>query len=587
MPDPTSVCGAREGSVRLGATLALDSVSVEVPAGQVVAIVGGDGAGKTTLQRTLIGRVEAESGTVWAPPPRELGYLPSASGTWRQLTVDENLDLVAHAYSDRPRDLDRRRDELLDASGLADARTRLAGQLSGGMRQKLGFCMAMLHGPRLVVLDEPSTGVDPVSRVELWSLIADAAASGTAVVLATTYLDEAERVHDVVVLDAGRVLLHGSPAEVLAASPGTVSLVTTPDNPARAWRRGRAVHEWHAGPPAPGDSVLEVDLEDAVIAAALDIRGDAVSRSTRPASPRRALDRDAALASTSHVSRAFADQLAVDDVTIEVRPGEIVGLIGANGAGKTTLIRMVLGVLPPSGGTVQLFGADPSRESRRRLGYVPQGLGLYGDLTVDENLAFVASAYDATSAADDALRGGDALVAVRGELVGGIGLGRQRQLAFACALAHSPDLLVLDEPTSGVDAISRARLWDTVHDQAEAGAGLLVSTHYMQEAEQCDRLVLMDLGRVVASGTVAEIVAATRVVEVATSDWASAFAALRAVDLPVALAGTAVRVVDTDAERVHEVLRDAGVGADVRPARATLDETMTAISRGRRTAARA
>jgi len=365
MPDPTSVCGAHEVTVRLGTTLALDSVSVEVDAGQVVAVVGGDGAGKTTLLRTLIGRVVPDSGTVWAPPPRQLGYLPSSSGTWRQLTVDENLDLVAHAYSDRPRDLDRRRDELLDASGLVGARTRLAGQLSGGMRQKLGFCMAMLHGPRLVVLDEPSTGVDPVSRVELWSLIADAAASGTAVVLATTYLDEAERVHDVVVLDGGRVLLRGSPAEVLAASPGTVSLVTSAHDPARAWRRGRAVHEWHAGAAAPGDLVVDVDLEDAVIAAALDARGDAVPRSARRAAPQRVVDPDAALAGTSHVSRAFADQLAVDDVTIEVRPGEIVGLIGANGAGKTTLIRMVLGVLAPTTGTVQLFGAEPSRESRR------------------------------------------------------------------------------------------------------------------------------------------------------------------------------------------------------------------------------
>ena len=581
MPEPTALCGADGVTVTFGDQRVLDDVSIAVPSGAIVAVVGGDGAGKSTLLRTLIGRVLPDTGLVWAPPPRQLGYMPSASGTWRQLTVDENLDLVAHAYADRPATLDARREQLLDASGLRDARGRLAGQLSGGMRQKLGFCMAMLHDPRLVVLDEPSTGVDPVSRVELWSLIADAAAGGTAVVLATTYLDEAERVHDVLVLDEGRVLLHGSPSEVLAAAPGTVALVESAAEPSLAWRRGRSVHEWHAGPARAGDVVVDVDLEDAVIAAALESRGDGVpvaaATMTRPAGA----GTTSILARTSHVSKSFGDQLAVDDVSIDVRPGEIVGLIGANGAGKTTLIRIMLGVLEQTSGGVELFGAVPGRESRRRLGYVPQGLGLYSDLTVAENLAFVSSAYDSPAPPPGGLD------AVAGDLVGSIGLGRQRQLAFACALAHEPDLLVLDEPTSGVDAISRARLWDTIHAQADRGAGLLVSTHYMQEAEQCDRLVLMDLGRVVATGTVPEIVAGTHVVEVGSDDWAATFAALRRAGISVALAGTTVRVVDSDESTVVRVLGDAGLAVTTRPVPATLDETMTAIARRRATGARA
>ena len=575
MPEPTALCGAADVTVRFGQQAALDSVSLEVPSGTIVAVVGGDGAGKTTLLRTLIGRVLPDSGRVWAPSDRELGYMPSASGTWRQLTVDENLDLVAHAYSAAPRSLDVRRDQLLVAAGLIDARRRLAGQLSGGMRQKLGFCMAMLHSPRLVVLDEPSTGVDPVSRVELWGLIADAAADGTAVVLATTYLDEAERVHDVLVLDEGRVLLHGTPSEVLAAAPGTVTLVKDARDPALAWRRGRALHEWHAGPASPGDVVVDVDLEDAVISAALESRGDGVPLPTSIRDGHHAGAGDAALARTSHLCRSFGEFVAVDDVSVEVRPGEVVGLIGANGAGKTTLIRMMLGVLEQTSGTIDLFGDRPSRESRRRLGYVPQGLGLYGDLTVAENLAFVESAYGATAS----LQG--ALVPVADDLVAAIGLGRQRQLAFSCALAHDPDLLVLDEPTSGVDAISRARLWDTIHAQAERGAGLLVSTHYMQEAEQCDRLVLMDSGRVVAAGTVAEIVAGTRVLEVETDDWAAAFAAMRRAGLPVTLSGTTVRIVDTDESDVRRALDGSGLAVAVRPVLATLDETLTAIGRRR------
>jgi ABC-2 type transport system ATP-binding protein len=575
-------------TVRFGERIALDRVSVDVPPGSVVAVVGGDGAGKTTLLRTLIGRVVPDSGRVLTPDSRQIGYLPSGSGTWRALTVHENLDLVAHAYSDDPAGLDARRETLLSAAGLIAARDRLAGELSGGMRQKLGFCMAMLHSPRVVVLDEPSTGVDPVSRVELWGLVADAAADGTAVVLATTYLDEAARAHDVLVLDEGRVLLRGTPAEVLAASPGTVSNVGEPRDPSLAWRRGRRLHEWHDGAPRPADETVDVDLEDAVIAASLAARARENAQpsptdervSARP--PRDGSSSSSGpLARTSHVSRVFGEELAVDDVSIEVVPGEIVGLIGANGAGKTTLIRMLLGVLEQSSGGVELFGGRPTRAARRRLGYVPQGLGLYGDLTVAENLAFVGSAYGAAAAPEGAL------VPLADELVSEIGLGRQRQLAFACALTHEPDLLVLDEPTSGVDAISRARLWDTIHHQRERGAGLLVSTHYMQEAEQCDRLVLMDSGRVVATGTVSEIVASTQVLELRTQDWAAAFAAMRSANLPVALAGTTVRVVDTSESEVMSVVTSHAIDATVRRVPATLDETLTALVRHRAAASTA
>jgi ABC-2 type transport system ATP-binding protein/ribosome-dependent ATPase len=283
------------------------------------------------------------------------------------------------------------------------------------------------------------------------------------------------------------------------------------------------------------------------------------------------------LVSAEGLTKVFAARTVVDDVTIDVEAGEIVGLIGANGAGKTTVIRMLLGILEATRGAVTLFGLPPSRRARERVGYVPQGLGLYRDLTVAENLSFVSVAYrrSAESLGE--------LASVSADLVSRIGLGRQKQLAFICALAHAPSLLVLDEPTSGVDPVARARLWDIIHTQAEKGAGVLISTHYMQEAEQCDRLILMDLGRVVAGGTTSEIVGDTKAVQVSTDTWASAFDALRAADLPVALAGREVRAVGTSPDRVRRVLASAGIAARVEVVPATLEEKMTAIVRERST----
>ncbi|MDN4476399.1 ATP-binding cassette domain-containing protein [Demequina sp. SYSU T00192] len=278
------------------------------------------------------------------------------------------------------------------------------------------------------------------------------------------------------------------------------------------------------------------------------------------------------LISASGVTRRFGDFTAVDDVSLTVGPGEIVGLLGANGAGKTTLIRMILGLLPPTDGDLALFGSAPSREGRARLGYVPQGLGLWDDLTVAENLAFVDEAFASRATAVP-----EALAGSRARLVGGIGLGRQRQLAFAAALGHGPELLVLDEPTSGVDPLSRARLWDTVHESADAGVGVLVTTHYMQEAEQCDRLVLMSQGVAVASGQLADIVGGTTALAVRTDRWQDAFAALDDAGVLVMLAGTHVRAVDADEDHVRAAL--GGLAAALEPVTPTLEEAMVARER--------
>lgn len=289
-----------------------------------------------------------------------------------------------------------------------------------------------------------------------------------------------------------------------------------------------------------------------------------------------------ALAVAANATRRFGAFTAVDNVDLEVRPGEVLGLLGANGAGKTTLIRMLLGLLRPSTGTIRLFGQAPSRQTRQRLGYVPQSLGLYDDLTPRENLAFAGAAFGGVRSGAPAGRVGTLLTAL-GELadvpVRDLPLGVTRRVAFAQALAHHPDLLVLDEPTSGVDPLARTRLWETVREAADAGAGVLVTTHQMEEAQECDRLVVMTAGRVVASGQVAEIVGGAQVTIVDTQDWATAFAAVEAAGLPAALVGRSLRIPGTSPAAVRHAL--GPLPARLYEAPATLEERFLELTRTR------
>lgn len=273
------------------------------------------------------------------------------------------------------------------------------------------------------------------------------------------------------------------------------------------------------------------------------------------------------------LTRTFGSFTAVDDVSFEVGPGEVVGLLGANGAGKTTTLRMLLGLLGPSAGQALLAGSPPDRLNRRRLGYVPQSLGLYAELTVTENLAFAAQAFGCPPAALP-----PALSGVGTSLVGGLPLGLRRQVAFLCALQHSPDVLVLDEPTSGVEPLARARLWDRIRAEAARGVAVLVTTHYMEEARQCDRLLLMSEGRLVATGTEADIVDGTRTYAVHGQDWARTFDVLSGAGFAVNLAGRDVRVVDPDPRELQTVLAHAGISASLTEVPATIEERMAALA---------
>jgi ABC-2 type transport system ATP-binding protein len=280
------------------------------------------------------------------------------------------------------------------------------------------------------------------------------------------------------------------------------------------------------------------------------------------------------LAQALGATRRFGGFVAVDSVDLDVHPGEVLGLLGANGAGKTTLIRMLLGLLRPSAGEVRLFGEPPSRRTRRRLGYVPQSLGLYDDLSPNENLAFARSAFggDATAPDRDLALGTLADVPV-----GQLPLGVQRRVAFAQALAHRPDLLVLDEPTSGVDPLARTRLWETVRDAADRGAAVLVTTHQMEEAQECDRLVVMAAGRVMARGRVADIVGDEQVTIVDADDWTAAFDAIEAAGLMAALVGRTLRVPGASVDAVRDAL--GGIPARLGSAPATLEERFLELSR--------
>jgi ABC-2 type transport system ATP-binding protein len=285
----------------------------------------------------------------------------------------------------------------------------------------------------------------------------------------------------------------------------------------------------------------------------------------------------APLAECRSVTRRFGHFTAVSDVTLQVGPGEIVGLLGANGAGKTTLIRMLLGLIHASTGEVALFGEPPSRRTRSRIGYVAQGLGLYDDLSPAENMQFSAAVFehgrpDGNGRPDrnDQQRLPDELLPYATDLVGSLPLGIQRRVAFAQALAHRPDLLILDEPTSGVDPLGRARLWETIAETADGGAGVLVTTHYMEEAGECGRLIIMADGAIVAEGTAAQIIGSAQVVVVAAESWSTAFSLLEAAGLPVALAGRGLRVPGADPAAVRHALGD--LPATVRQVPATLEE---------------
>lgn len=578
---PTSI-RLDKASVCFGDQTAVADFSGEFTPGTITALVGGDGAGKSTLLKLLAGRLTLHSGTSEGLPvdPRTIGYQTADSGVWRNLSVAENIEFVARVYGLTPDETRTRSGELLARAGLAHVSDRLAGRLSGGMRQKLGVILATLHQPGLVLLDEPTTGVDPISRAELWSLIAGAAADGATVVFATTYLDEAERASRLFLLGDGHLLAAGTPDEVIAHTPGVIWQAPITLDAARrelasphAWRRATTVYLWDAAPHGEQPQGFETapgDLENTSIALLLDKDGDTAVGLPESASGGLRVTAGSPLVEAVEVTRNYGSFTALGGVSLSVRAGEIVGLLGGNGAGKTTLMRILLGLETPTSGVARLFGQKPSLKTRRRIGYLAQGLGLYASLSAMENLEFAASVYGVTVSER---------VRVFAENFGkapisSLPLGAKRIIAYLAACVHHPELLVLDEPTSGMDSLTRARLWRDLQASADKGTGILVTTHYMQEAAQCDRLVLLTAGHVTAAGTVAEITSAHASLTVTTEQWEEAFRLLRDAGIPTLLDGRTLRIPGANRDKIIAVLAPLGHDIDVNKGTATLEETM-------------
>jgi ABC-2 type transport system ATP-binding protein len=476
--------------------------------------------------------------------------MPQRFGLYEDLSAQENLDLYADLQGVAKDARAERYAELMRMTGLLPFVDRLTGRMSGGMKQKLGLACTLVRPPRLLLLDEPTVGVDPVSRRELWAIVDRLVnEAGMSVLLSTAYLDEAERCRDVVLLHQGKVLDRGRPREMSARLRGRIWSVTAPRSSHRALQmtlaripgvvdalvqgeqvrvvtQERTFPETAARLPEMADSAVAPvapRFEDVFVDMLRERTGE-TKREARamPAgvSHPPALDESAPVIRVDALVRRFGDFHAVDGVSFEVRRGEIFGLLGANGAGKSTTFRMLCGLLPPSSGHLEVAGFDLRRAAavaRERIGYVSQKFSQYTHLSVAQNLEFFASAYglagqrrhERLAWAEDEFD----LGRYRGRFAGDLPLGYKQRLAMACALMHGPDILFLDEPTSGVDPLARREFWQRINTLALSGVTVLVTTHFMEEAEYCDRLVIMAAGRILSMGDPAAIKAAARTPE--------------------------------------------------------------------------
>ena len=554
------------------AVTALDGVNAVIPAGRITGLVGPDAAGKTTLMRIMAGLMPPSEGRaslfghspaeLMRSQPNSIGYMPQRFGLYEDISVMANMRLHASLRGLEGAERDRVFEKLLGFTSLAPFTDRLAGRLSGGMKQKLGIACALLGSPRLLLLDEPGVGVDPQSRRELWRMVQDLSQDGMTVVWSTAYLDEAERCPGVIMLDSGRVLFAGPPQELTARAQGRVFLLR-----ADAGTHKRELALWTMRPgiedaliqgsrirlvlaaDAPeslrrevlekGGEPVAPRLEDAYMSAVGGINqspspygklhvahngGAAPDNSQPPAAPTLVASSTVSAPVYSIAARNLTKQfgafVAARDISFDVRPGEIFGLLGPNGAGKSTTFRMLCGLSRPTAGTCSVDGVDLLRagsEARSRLGYMAQKFSLYPDIPVRENITIFAELYGLSKERRDVLLPGLAealeLQPYLRSRTGSLPLGQKQRLALLCATLHEPPVLFLDEPTSGVDARTRRDFWKHISAMTTAGAAVLVTTHFMEEAEYCDRIALIYRGAMISMGTPDELKASCTEVE--------------------------------------------------------------------------
>ena len=547
---------------------ALNGVNATVQKGKITGLLGPDGAGKTTLMRlaaTLLlperGRVlvlDQDTRTDAMTIQNAIGYMPQRFGLYEDLTVQENLDLYAALQGLSREEKRLRQQELLALTALGRFGKRRAGQLSGGMKQKLGLACTLLRAPQLLLLDEPTVGVDPISRRELWNIIEGLRAQGLSVLLSTAYLDEAERCDEVLLLHEGHILAHNNPETFKAPLAGRCYLVR---HGALARRQlqsklkfrsgiidatiqaeGVRVICQNPGPMAEENELwtpLEPRFEDAFVtllhtkaASGVPTTVSLVAMASQPGITGDDLSAGPVIEVAS-LRRLFGDFEAVKGISFTVQRGEIFGLLGANGAGKTTTFNMLCGLLSPSSGTLSIAGKDlrhAAADARSHIGYVSQKFSLYGNLSVIQNLQFFSAVYGLRGARRKARIewamdefNFESFARVNGN---DLPLGFKQRLALACALLHEPTILFLDEPTSGVDPLARREFWARINQLAESGVTVLITTHFMDEAEYCDQLVLMSLGEILAQGSPQEIRAQAVSLEISHPTMEDAFVSL-------------------------------------------------------------
>jgi len=457
---------------------AVDSLTLSIAEGELFGLVGSDGAGKTTTLRMLTGVMDPTEGeaqilghlsTKLAQVQGEIGYMSQRFGLYPDLTVAENIRFYADLFDVPKSERIARTEHLLAFSGMAPFTDRQAGKLSGGMKQKLGLCCALIHKPKLLLLDEPTNGVDPVSRRDFWRILNELRSEGVTIIVATAYLDEAARCDRVGLLHNGKLLTCGTPVEL------------TNNN---------------------------CSLEDYVISR-IDSSVSSAELSHRNA-PATAAEGDAV--SLNNLTKCFGSFTAVDNVSLTVPRGQIFGFLGPNGAGKSTTIRMMCGILAPTAGSGTVAGFDIATQPEKikeNIGYMSQRFSLYEDLTVEENIAFYAGVYrlspEKRRERTEWVIEMAGLTERRSSNAGELSGGWRQRLALGCAILHEPPIIFLDEPTSGVDPLSRRKFWQLIYSLADKGVTVFVTTHYMDEAEYCDRLAMIYRGELVAIGTPAEL----------------------------------------------------------------------------------
>jgi len=525
-----------------GKTRALNSITLDMPAGNMIGLIGPDGVGKSSLLSLISGAHAIQQGHVSVfggdmadsrhrrvTCPR-IAYMPQGLGKnlYPTLSVFENIDFFGRLFGQGEHERRCRIADLLQSTGLARFADRPAGKLSGGMKQKLGLCCSLIHDPDLLILDEPTTGVDPLSRRQFWELIDNIRSSRTGmnIIVATAYMEEAARFDQLIAMNAGEVLATGSPTELLrktaAADLDTAFITLLPDDE----RQGHAQVDI---PPRAADLADHIAIE------------------------------------AEHLTMRFGDFTAVEDVSFRIGRGEIFGFLGSNGCGKTTTMKMLTGLLPASDGKAKLFGREVDPDDlmvRRRVGYMSQAFSLYNELTVRQNLALHARLFDMPLADIPArikeMTQRFGLDHVMDALPEALPLGIRQRLSLAVAMIHSPDILILDEPTSGVDPIARDSFWQILSDLSRKdNVTIFVSTHFMNEAERCDRISLMHAGKVLVSDTPAAIIKARSAESLDTAFIAYLEDADRsqATILPLPAAGAAPAATQNDAMRAAHAPR--------------------------------